>query len=296
MNNNCLLGVGSALITPFNQSGSVDFKSILKILKHIKNYVHYIVVLGTTSESSTLNKKEKKEIIEFIKQNNMYKLPIVIGIGGNNTSKVIKNINRTNLDGIEFILSVSPYYNKPSQEGIYNHFKEISKKTNKKIIIYNVPTRTGSNVEPDTVVRLAKDCNNIIAIKEASGDLLQSYEIIRKKPKKFIVISGDDNLTLPIFLGGGGGVISVISQGLPYQYYKMFNFLNKNKIQEAFNIYYKIMKIIKLVFKHGNPTGIKTMLHAMNLCENFVRLPLMCGDNDLKAKIKSEYYKITSLY
>ncbi|AGD98112.1 dihydrodipicolinate synthase [Blattabacterium sp. (Blatta orientalis) str. Tarazona] len=284
-----LYGTGVALVTPFKRDGKIDFEGLEKIVKHVaEKKVDYLVVLGTTAETSTLKKKEKKNIIECVKNINQTKLPLILGIGGNNTEDIIEKIKNINLDDFSAILSVSPYYNRPSQEGIYQHFKSIVNNTDAKIIIYNVPKRTGTNILPDTVIRLSNDFENIIGIKEASGCLLQSYKIIEKKPKSFSLISGDDFITLPVILGGGDGVISVIAQGFPKEVSEMVSLAKENKIQEAFSIFYKIINMIELIYEEGNPTGIKTLLKVLKICNSYVRLPLINGTSFLEKKIKKE--------
>lgn len=284
-----LYGTGVALVTPFKRDGKIDFEGLEKIVKHVaESEVDYLVVLGTTAETSTLKKEEKKNIIECVKNINQTKLPLILGIGGNNTEDIIEKIKNINLDDFSAILSVSPYYNRPSQEGIYQHFKSIVNNTDAKIIIYNVPKRTGSNILPDTVIRLSNDFENIIGIKEASGNILQSYKIIEKKPKNFSLISGDDFITLPVILGGGDGVISVIAQGFPKEVSEMVSLAKENKIQEAFSIFYKIINMIELIYEEGNPTGIKTLLKVLKICNSYVRLPLIRGTSFLEKKIENK--------
>ncbi|WP_185855903.1 4-hydroxy-tetrahydrodipicolinate synthase [Blattabacterium cuenoti] len=282
-----LSGTGVALVTPFKKDGKIDFNGLENLVKYVEDKVDYLVILGTTSEISTLKKEEKKDIIECIKSINLKKLPLILGIGGNDTKSVINNIKNTNLSDFLAILSVSPYYNTPSQEGIYQHFRSIVNNTETNIIIYNVPKRTGSNVSPETVIRLANDFQKIIGIKEASGNVLQSYRIIEKKPKNFSVISGDDFLTLPIILGGGDGVISVIAQGFPNQVSEMVSFAKKNNVKKAFDIFYEILSMIDLIYKEGNPTGIKMFLNIIKICNSYVRLPLLNGTDSLKRKMIS---------
>ncbi|WP_185868373.1 4-hydroxy-tetrahydrodipicolinate synthase [Blattabacterium cuenoti] len=283
-----LYGTGVALVTPFKVNGKVDFNGLEKLVKYVgKNGVDYLVLLGTTAEISTLEKEEKKEILSCVLHANSEKLPLVIGIGGNNTKSIIAEINSIEeLDRYHAILSVCPYYNRPSQEGIYQHYKSITHCTESKIIIYNVPKRTGLNILPDTVLRLANDFENIIGIKEASGNILQSYQIINKKPENFSVISGDDFITLPIIFGGGDGVISVIAQGFPYIVSQMISLARKHKVKESYSIFYKIFDIINLIYEEGNPTGIKTLLKIMKICHSYVRLPLLYGSHSLENKMK----------
>lgn len=285
-------GTGVALITPFNYNNTVDFKSLEKLILHVINgNINYLVVLGTTSEYINLNYKEKNDIINCIKKVNNKKIPIILGCGGNSTKNVINELLKIDLSDIDAILSVSPYYNRPSQKGIYQHFKEISNNINQDIILYNVPSRTGSNILPNTVLQLADDCKNIIGIKESSGNLIQVYEIIKNKNKDFHVISGDDLMSLPIILGGGSGVISVLAQAIPKDYSYMIHLAMNNKVNEAYNIYYKIYDMMNLIFEEGNPTGIKTLLNIIGICNQFVRLPLIQGSKNLYNQILNTYKK-----
>ncbi|WP_185860555.1 4-hydroxy-tetrahydrodipicolinate synthase [Blattabacterium cuenoti] len=282
-----LYGTGVALVTPFKEDGKVDFNGLQRLVKYVlDNNVDYLVALGTTAETATLNNEERCDIVKCIQNANYKQLPLILGIGGNNTKDVIKEINSIkNLSDFYAILSVSPYYNTPSQEGIYQHFKSIVNCTEGDIILYNVPKRTGSNIIPETVLRLAYDFNNIIGIKEASGNILQSYKIIKHKPENFSVISGDDFITLPVILGGGEGVISVIAQGFPDKISKMISFARDNNVKKAFSIFYKIIKIIDLIYEEGNPTGIKTFLDVIGICDPYVRLPLLVGTKILREKM-----------
>jgi 4-hydroxy-tetrahydrodipicolinate synthase len=280
-------GTGVALVTPFKKDLTLDLEALERIVNYqIDNGVNYLVVLGTTAESATLTKSEKELVKQTIIKTNNGRLPLVIGIGGNNTHAVIEEINNTDLSAFDAILSVSPYYNKPTQEGIYQHYKAIAISTQKDIILYNVPGRTAKNVESSTVLRLANDFKNIIGIKEAAGDIVQAMKIIQHKPKDFLVISGDDMITLPMVLGGAAGVISVIAQGLPKQFSNMIRFGLEAKSVEAFEIHYKIMDSIDYIFEEGNPTGIKSMLKTLGICEDEVRLPLVAATHQLKEKIK----------
>ncbi|WP_185864317.1 4-hydroxy-tetrahydrodipicolinate synthase [Blattabacterium cuenoti] len=289
-----LYGTGVALVTPFKKDNSVDFNGLEKLVKYvIDNGVDYLVLLGTTAETATLREEEKKNIIKCIQNVNYKKLPLVLGIGGNDTKNVIEKINSIkNLSDFYAILSVSPYYNRPSQNGIYEHFKSIVNHTDVNIIIYNVPKRTGTNIIPETVLRLANDFTKIIGIKEASGDLLQSYRIIEKKPENFSVISGDDFITLPIILGGGDGVISVIAQGLPKKISKMVSLARNNEEKIAFSIFYEIIKMTDLIYEEGNPTGIKTFLNLIEICDPYVRLPLLPATFSLRQKIRDSLMKM----
>ena len=280
MRNKNLTGTGVAIVTPFDNKGKVDTKSLTRIVKHLhQGKVEYIVALGTTGESVTLSKDEKKLVMETVIKANANKLPLVLGIGGNNTEEVIHSIHKTDLKPFEAILSVAPYYNKPNQEGYYQHYKAIAKSTKKDIILYNVPGRTGSNVTWETQVRIAKDFKNIVATKEASGNVEQIMKIIKNKPKEFMVISGDDNLTLPIIAAGGVGVISVVANAYPKDYSDMVRLCLKNKFTEAQKLHYNLIHITDQLFADGNPGGIKYALSILNLCESNVRLPL-CEPND----------------
>ncbi|MDO9261273.1 MAG: 4-hydroxy-tetrahydrodipicolinate synthase, partial [Flavobacteriaceae bacterium] len=253
-------GTGVALVTPFKKDLSVDVEALEKLVNYqIDNGINYLVVLGTTAESATLSKSEKEFVKETIIKTNNKRVPLVIGIGGNNTTAVIDEIKNTDLSAFDAILSVSPYYNKPSQEGLYQHFKAIAKSTDKPIILYNVPGRTAKNMEPTTVLRLANEFKNIIGIKEAAGDFVQAMKIIQHQPDNFLVISGDDMITLPMVLAGGAGVISVIAQGLPKEFSKMMQLGLDRKVDESFEIQYQIMDSIDYIFEEGNPAGIKAM-------------------------------------
>lgn len=280
------IGTGVALVTPFMEDTSIDFDALECLVNYqVANGVNYLVVLGTTGESSTLTKLEKEKVIQKIVATNNGRLPLVLGIGGNNTAAVVSEIKETNLTDFDAILSVSPCYNKPSQEGIYQHFKAISEVSPKPIILYNVPGRTASNMSPETTLRLAVDFNNIIAIKEASGDLVQAMKIIQHKPDDFLVISGDDMLALPMTLAGGSGVISVIGEGLPKEFSNMISFGLQGRSADAYAIHYKIADAIDLIFEEGNPAGIKSLLKSVGITGDEVRLPLVKATNKLALKI-----------
>ncbi|WP_185866985.1 4-hydroxy-tetrahydrodipicolinate synthase [Blattabacterium cuenoti] len=289
-----LYGTGVALVTPFKRNGYIDFNGLEKLVKYVTdNNVDYLVALGTTAETATLKEEEKHDVVKCIQSANYKQLPLILGIGGNNTKDIVKKINSIkNLSDFYAILSVSPYYNRPSQEGIYQHFKSIVNCTEADIILYNVPKRTGSNIMPDTVLRLAFDFKNIIGIKEASGNVLQSYKILQHKPEYFNLISGDDFITLPVVLGGGEGVISVIAQGFPNQISDMISLARKNNIKKAFSIFYNIIEIIDLIYEEGNPTGIKTFLSIIGICDPYVRLPLLIGTPSLREKMLHSLNKI----
>lgn len=283
-----LIGTGVALITPFTKQGAVDTASLTRIVNfQIDNGVNYLVVLGTTAESAVLSRDEKQLVIDTIASANAGRLPLVLGIGGNNTQAVVDEFIATDLAVFTAILSVSPMYNKPSQEGIYRHFAAIAAVSSKPIILYNVPGRTASNMEPQTVVRLAQDFKNIVAIKEAKGDIVQAMELISKTPEGFLVISGDDMIALPITLAGGAGVISVIAQGFPSAFSDMIHLALQGKVEKAYTIHYKIAPAIDYIFEQGNPAGIKAVFAALNLCEPTLRLPLVEVSDVLNAKIKA---------
>jgi len=280
MRNKNLRGTGVAIVTPFDKKGNVDTKGLTAIVKHLhEGKVEYIVVLGTTGESVTLTKEEKKLVIDTVVKANNKKLPLVLGIGGNNTAEVVETIKHTDLKDFEAILSVAPYYNKPNQEGYYQHYKAVSKATKKDIILYNVPGRTGSNVTWETQVRIAKDFKNIVATKEASGNMEQIMKVIKNKPKDFMVISGDDNLTLPIIAAGGDGVISVVANAFPKDYSEMVRLCLKHKFSDAQKLHYGLVDITDQLFADGNPGGIKYALSLLKKCDSYVRLPL-CEPND----------------
>lgn len=283
MSNKKLIGTGVAIVTPFDNKGAVDTVALVNIVKHLhQGKVDYIVVLGTTGESVTLSKEEKSLVIDTIVKANGKKLPLVLGIGGNHTAEVVASIKGTDLRNFEAILSVAPYYNKPNQEGYYQHYKAVSEATKKDIILYNVPGRTGSNVSWETQVRIARDFKNIVATKEASGNMEQIMKIIKNKPKGFMVISGDDNLTLPIIAAGGVGVISVVAQAYPKQYSDMVRLSLAHKFDQAQKLHYSLIDITDQLFAEGNPGGIKFALSLLKKCQPYVRLPLMEPSDKVK--------------
>jgi len=285
---NKFLGTGVALVTPFNSDKSIDFIALERIVNYvIDGGVEYLVVLGTTGESVVLTKEEKQQVIAKITAVNHNRVPMVLGVGGNNTTGVVAELKTTDLSDFDAVLSVSPYYNKPSQEGIYQHFKAVSEASPKPIILYNVPGRTASNMLPETIVRLANDFENIIAVKEAAGDLVQAMRIIQHKPKNFLVISGDDTIALPMTLAGGAGVISVIGEGIPKEFSEMIRLGLKGDAKAAYELYYKVADSIDYIFEEGNPTGIKALCHKLGLCELDVRLPLIEASKILQSKINS---------
>lgn len=287
-----LKGVGVALVTPFNEDLSVDFDSLTKLVEYnIENGTNYLVVLGTTAEAATLSDDEKKQVIEHIIKVNNKRLPLVLGIGGNNTLEVKKQIEEADLSAFEAVLSVSPYYNKPNQEGLYQHYKALAS-TGKNIIIYNVPSRTGQNVDADTTIRLAKEFPNLFMIKEAAPNILQYFDILRKKPEGFSLVSGDDEYTLPVTLAGGNGVISVIGQAYPKEFSTMVQLAFEGKVKEAYEIHNKLVEITRLIFAEGNPCGIKVVLAEKGIIKNYLRLPLVAASEGLYAKIKAEMANI----
>ena len=271
-------GTGVAIITPFRNDGSIDFKSLGKLLDHIiKGGVNYVVVLGTTGESVTLSKDEKKAVVNFVIDTVNCKIPVVVGMGGNNTEEILDTINHHDFTAIDAILSVAPYYNKPSQQGLYLHFKAIATASPVPVIIYNVPGRTGSNISAETTIRLANDCKSIVATKEASGNLGQIMQIINNKPKGFQVISGDDAIALPIIALGGTGVISVAANAYPREISDMVNHALKGDFAKAGAIHYKLLDLINALFEEGNPSGVKALLEIMKISPNNLRLPLGSG-------------------
>lgn len=280
------LGTGVALVTPFKSDLSVDHEALSNIVNYnIDNGIDYLVICGTTGESVTITKQEKKDIIATIAKTNKGRLPMVLGIGGNNTAQVIEEIQDMNLSIFDAILSVSPYYSKPTQEGLYQHFKAVSEACPIDVILYNVPGRTSKNMEPETTLRLANDFNNIIGVKEAGNNVSQYLSLLKDKPKDFLVISGDDDLALGIVLAGGAGVISVIGQAFPKEFSNMIRLGLKGDVT-AYEIHYKLMDVVGYIFEENNPAGIKAVFEALNLCNDSVRLPLVPASNQLKDKIK----------
>lgn len=282
-----LVGTGVALITPFKNDLSIDTEALARIVKYqIDNTVDYLVVLGTTAETATLTLDERSLVITTIIEANAGKLPLVLGVGGNNTAAVVEELKTSDLSSFCAVLSVSPYYNKPTQEGIYQHFKAVANASPIPVILYNVPGRTSSNMLPSTVLKLAVEFENIIGIKEAAGDMVQAMKILADKPKDFLVISGDDMITLPMILAGGAGVISVIAEGFPKIFSNMVQLGLERKVDEAYKLHYQIAPCIDFIFEQGNPSGIKEVFKTLGLCENVVRLPLVSVDIELSEKIQ----------
>ena len=285
---NSLLGMGVALVTPFKSDLTVDHDALSKIVSfNIDNGTDYLVISGTTGESVTITKDEKKAIVETIVKTNAGRLPLVIGIGGNNTAAVIEEFKTTDLSPFAAVLSVAPYYSKPTQEGLYQHFKAVAEASTIPVILYNVPGRTAKNMEPDTSLRLARDIDNIVAIKEAGNSPEQYKVLLQKKPKDFMVISGDDDLVCDVVLSGGSGVISVIGQALPALFSNMIHKGISGDEQAAKALEKSAMPLIGLIFEENNPAGIKAVLEQLGLCNDTVRLPLVSATEGLKLKIKN---------
>ena len=291
-----LIGTGVALVTPFKKDFSLDIDALKAIVNfQIDNGIDYLVVLGTTAENATLSKAEKELVIKTIVDANKGRLPLVLGVGSNNTAEVVEELKSGDFSDFVAILSVSPYYNKPTQEGIYQHFKAIAEASPIPVILYNVPGRTSSNMLPETIIRLANDFKNIIAVKEASGDIVQAMKLIQYKPKDFLVISGDDMITLPMILAGGAGVISVIAQGFPKQFTEMVHLGLNKKVDDAYKIHYLLADSIEMIFEQGNPAGIKEVFKSLGLTENTVRLPLVNVDEDLANRLRHFTNKISKM-
>jgi len=283
-----LIGTGVALVTPFTETGAIDFPALKRIVRYqIDNGIDYLVVLGTTGESVTLSPEEKKLVLESVLSENQNQLPIVLGVGGNDTAEVVRQITAVDSRQIDAVLSVSPMYNKPTQEGIFRHFQVVAQASKVPLLLYNVPGRTSSNMMPETIARLARECPNIIGIKEAAGDLVQAMKIIHAVPEGFLVISGDDMIALPMVLAGGHGVISVIGEGLPNEFSKMIRLGLNGEHLAAFRLHYQMMPVIDYIFQQGNPAGIKALFHYLGLCKNELRLPLVPVDEVLYERIAS---------
>ena len=288
-----LRGSGVAMITPFNKEGEVDYDAVVKVVDHIiSGGIDYIVVMGTTAETATLFEEERSKVVSLIVETTNNRVPLVLGIGGNNTALVVSKIKLADLSSFKAILSVCPYYTKPSQEGIYQHYKNIANASSIPLILYNVPSRSGVSIENETTVRLANDFSNIIGTKDASGDLESILELLGTVPDGFHVISGDDLLALPIVLAGGSGVISVIGGGLPTQVSQMIHLGLEDKIDQASEYHNQMLEMIDLIFKEGNPTGIKNLSEHIGLCESYVRLPLVAATDKLSSSILSAYRQI----
>lgn len=289
MHNSKFKGTGVAIITPFRGDGSIDFNSLKDLINHIiENGIDYIVALGTTGEVATMNNDEKSAVVNFVIEVADNRVPIVKGIGGNNTSRIVTSIKSSNFEGVDAILSVSPYYNKPSQKGIYLHYKNISCVSPVPIILYNVPGRTSSNISAETTLQLARDFSNIIAVKEASGNLDQIGTIIKNKPKDFLVLSGDDPLALPMIAMGANGIISVTANAFPFEFTKLINAALKGDFIGARKYHYLLIEIIHSLFTDGNPAGVKAALSIKGIISNHLRLPLTTVS-------KATYNQLTNL-
>ena len=288
-----LIGTGVALVTPFKEDFSIDTEALKRIVNFsIDGGIEYLVVLGTTAENATLSPDEKELVIRTVIEANNGTLPLVLGVGGNNTAKVVEELKTRDLSAFAAILSVSPYYNKPTQEGIYQHFKAVAEASSIPVILYNVPGRTASNMLPSTVLRLANDFENVVAIKEAAGDIVQAMQLLKDKPKDFLVISGDDMIALPMVLAGGSGVISVIGQGFPKEFSEMIRLGLNRKVDEAFKTQYFLAESINMIFEQGNPAGIKQVFLSLGISENTVRLPLVNVDDSLANRIDEFVKKV----
>ena len=283
-------GTGVALVTPFRKQETVDFSSLENLInKIIEDGVDYVVALGTTSEAATMTERERSAVKEFIVETVAGRVPIMLGVGGNNTQSVVDTLNHTSFDGISGILSVAPYYNKPNQRGLLQHFHQIAEASPVPVIIYNVPGRAGVNIAADTTLQIANDCANVVAIKEASGNIAQVMEIIRNKPEHFKVLSGDDALTLPMIALGAQGVISVAANALPKAMSSMVRFAMKGDMKKALPLHYKMLPLMNAMFEEGNPTGVKALLEIEGIITNHLRLPLVKASKTLYNKIGGLY-------
>lgn len=279
-------GTGVAIVTPFDEKMQVDYVSLEKVVNYVNAFVDYIVVLGTTGENPVLSSEEKVKVIESVVKYNNRKVPIVAGIGGYDTTTLVSSFKKYCLNGVDAVLSVTPYYNKPNQRGLYEHFRMVSEVSPLPVIMYNVPGRTGINMLAETTLRLANDFKNLIAVKEASGNVEQIMSIIKDKPKNFLVISGDDALTLPLVAAGADGVISVTANILPQKVSEMVRLAGEGKMDQARKIHYEIIDLTGMLFKEGSPGGVKAALASRNLCKNVVRLPLVTVSDGLYKEIE----------
>jgi 4-hydroxy-tetrahydrodipicolinate synthase len=287
-------GTGVAMVTPFLEDGNIDFDALTKVIEHLINgKVEYIVVMGTTAESATLTKEEKQKVFEFTAQKVNKRIPLVAGIGGNNTAEVVDAVSKFNIEGYEAVLSVVPYYNKPNQEGIYQHYKAVAEASILPIILYNVPGRTGVTMSAATTLRLAKE-KNIIATKEASGNFDIFNEIAANKPEGFLLISGDDPVTLPMMAIGAAGIISVIGNAVPLQLSTMVRHCLKDDFKAAHAAHFSLLEFTKLCFIEGNPAGVKAGMKVLNICEDHLRLPLVKVTNETRTKIEEEIKKLAN--
>ena len=290
-------GTGVAIVTPFNQDGSIDWASFEKVINHIiDGKCEYLVVLGTTGESATIHGKEKQEVFSFVNTINAGRVGLIAGIGGNDTHEVIGGFKTFDLTGYDAILCVSPYYNKPNQEGLFQHYKALDAATPLPIMMYNVPSRTGMNVTGETQVRIANECKNIFATKEASGDFAQINYIIKNKPAGFMVISGDDPITLPMIAAGAEGLVSVVANAYPKDYSDMVRLCLEGKFEDAQKLHYKYIDIIASMFSEGSPSGVKAYLAEMGLCQNYFRLPVWQVSDKHHSKIRELMKKVSSVF
>ena len=289
-------GTGVAVVTPFKNDSSIDFAAFGRVINHvIDGGINYIVAMGSTGESVTLSRDEKKALISFVVEAIDNRVPLVVGIGGNNTQEVINSIRKSNLDGVDGILTVAPYYNRPNQRGLFQHFKAIATSCRIPVMLYNVPSRTCSNISSDTCLELANACDNIIGIKEASGDINQIMRIIKGKPENFNIISGDDMMTIPVIASGGSGVISVLANAFPAQCSELVNQSLKNNFKTARELQFRFLEIIELLFIEGNPAGVKAMLNIMNLCSNNLRLPLVPVTKTIYTRIQKSIEEVNKV-
>lgn len=285
MATNKLAGTGVALVTPFTELGAIDFDGLERLLHHVSGHVNYLVVLGTTGEAATLNKHERRDVLRFIRQHNRHNLPLVLGLGGNNTAELLHDIKETDFEGISAVLSVSPYYSKPSQAGIIKHYETLADAVPVPVILYNVPGRTGSNMEAATTLTLARH-PNIMGIKEASGNLEQAMAIAAGMPEDFLLISGDDMLTVPMISIGASGVISVLANAVPQPFCQMVNQALAGQFAPASTLLYQLLELNRHMYVEGNPVGVKALLEMNGVCGPWVRLPLMPSSQNLKNQIK----------
>lgn len=296
MSTSAFIGTGVALVTPFKDDFSVDTQALSRIVDFvIEGGVDYLVVLGTTGEPATLTSDEKELVIRTIITANAGRVPLVLGVGGNNTASVVEELKTRDFSAFSAVLSVSPYYNKPNQEGMYQHFRAVAQASPLPVILYNVPSRTGTNMQPATVLRIAREFDNVIAIKEAAGDIVQAMALIKDKPKDFLVISGDDMITLPMTLAGGSGVISVIGEGFPREFSQMVRLALDRKVDEAYELHYRLAPAIDMIFEQGSPAGIKEIHKKLGLSGNAVRLPLVNVTPDLASRLQAVVDEVASV-
>ncbi len=282
------------MVTPFTKKGDIDFEALERVVEFsIDGGVDFLVALGTTGESPTLSSEEKREVCAAVARFNRGRLPLVMGMGGNDTASLLKQIGKTDFSGYSYILSVAPYYNKPGQRGLYAHFKAVAEASPVPVIVYNIPSRCGANIEPETIVKLAESVPNIAAVKEASGLIVKISEILRDRPAHFSVLSGDDSLTLPLVAMGADGVISTAANLLPKEMAQIVRGVQEGNLAMAQQLHYRISEILKLFFEQGNPPGIKAGLHIRGLCENVLRLPLVPVTRNLYGRMEAELAKLS---